>query len=261
MARHDAVGSLDQAAERLENLARGQLELHFQSGQLIRDTLEQANPNVPTQRLLLNKRRNLSLEPKRQSDAQSEVQLDLGSVIQQVLELSTKLPEEQKQRVRLMRRRAGELRLVANLAFASTKLKGPGSPVQKLEAWREANGAQWEAVGQIKELARLLRGPSELLAVLREARDRVEQVLGKQDQINKETELATDKEADKKAEYKRDFPDSLRKQAKVSEKDAEAAALKEVNGKIESAELEKEGGKLIYTVPRYRSTTLRFLIS
>jgi Peptidase propeptide and YPEB domain len=50
------------------------------------------------------------------------------------------------------------------------------------------------------------------------------------------------------APYKRDLPDSLVKQAKIAEDVAAATAQKRVpKGKIESVELEKEGGKLIYS--------------
>ena len=50
------------------------------------------------------------------------------------------------------------------------------------------------------------------------------------------------------AGYKRELPDSLVKQAKVTEEAAAATAQKRVpKGKIESVELEKENGRLIYS--------------
>jgi uncharacterized membrane protein YkoI len=50
------------------------------------------------------------------------------------------------------------------------------------------------------------------------------------------------------ATYKRDVPDSLAKQAKITEDVATATAQKRVpKGKIEALELEKEKGKLIYS--------------
>jgi hypothetical protein len=50
------------------------------------------------------------------------------------------------------------------------------------------------------------------------------------------------------ATYKRDLPDSLVKQAKITEEVAAAAAQKRVpKGKIESVELEREDGKLVYS--------------
>ena len=48
--------------------------------------------------------------------------------------------------------------------------------------------------------------------------------------------------------YKRELPDSLAKQAKITEEAASRTALKRVkNGTIESVELEREKGKLIYS--------------
>lgn len=48
--------------------------------------------------------------------------------------------------------------------------------------------------------------------------------------------------------YKRDIPDSLAKRAKISEDSATAMAKKRVpKGEIQSVELEKEKGRLIYS--------------
>ncbi len=50
------------------------------------------------------------------------------------------------------------------------------------------------------------------------------------------------------ATYKRDIPDSLAKNAKVTEAAAAAIAQKRIpNGVIQGVELEREGGKLIYS--------------
>jgi uncharacterized membrane protein YkoI len=50
------------------------------------------------------------------------------------------------------------------------------------------------------------------------------------------------------ATYKRDVPDSLAKQAKITEEVATATAQKRLpKGKIEALELEKEKGKLMYS--------------
>jgi uncharacterized membrane protein YkoI len=51
-----------------------------------------------------------------------------------------------------------------------------------------------------------------------------------------------------KAGYKKDLPDSLTKEAKITEAAASVTALAKVpNGKISSVELEREGGKLLYS--------------
>jgi hypothetical protein len=54
--------------------------------------------------------------------------------------------------------------------------------------------------------------------------------------------------ASAQATYKRDLPDSLTKMAKISEEAAAKTALKRVKkGTIESVELEREKGTLIYS--------------
>jgi uncharacterized membrane protein YkoI len=52
-----------------------------------------------------------------------------------------------------------------------------------------------------------------------------------------------------KPAYKRNLPDSLARHAKVSESDAITTAKKQVaGGKLQAIELEREGGKLIYSM-------------
>ncbi len=56
------------------------------------------------------------------------------------------------------------------------------------------------------------------------------------------------KTAVKTAGYKKDLPDSLAREAKVTEAAAAATALAKVpKGAIEAVEIEREGGKLIYS--------------
>jgi uncharacterized membrane protein YkoI len=56
------------------------------------------------------------------------------------------------------------------------------------------------------------------------------------------------KPAAQTATYKKDIPDSLAKLAKVTEAAAAKTALSKVpNGKIQSVELEREAGKLLYS--------------
>jgi uncharacterized membrane protein YkoI len=56
------------------------------------------------------------------------------------------------------------------------------------------------------------------------------------------------KTATKSAGYKKDLPDSLTREAKVTEAAAAATALAKVpKGKIAAVELEREGGKLLYS--------------
>jgi uncharacterized membrane protein YkoI len=62
------------------------------------------------------------------------------------------------------------------------------------------------------------------------------------------TKSAASTKTVKAASYKKDLPDSLARLAKVTEAAAAATALAKVpNGKISAVEIEREGGKLIYS--------------
>ncbi len=65
LIRHDAVRSLDQAADVLERLAKDQLEVHLATGQVIKDSVDRSNSNLPgVRRALIDKRRGAGLEPR-----------------------------------------------------------------------------------------------------------------------------------------------------------------------------------------------------
>ncbi|MCI0378871.1 MAG: DUF4175 family protein [Gemmataceae bacterium] len=205
LAKHDAVRSLDQAAERMDKLAKSQLELHLQTQQFIKDSIDRSDPNLAyTRRLALAKSlRNLNMETKRQGDEQAGVQIDADSLMKQVRDLSAKLPEEQKDRVVLMDKVAAQRRLRESLTTAVDKLKGGAAGAQKFEQWAAANELQFKSATTLQELARVLRAPSDLLGVLREARERVDQAIAKQEDIHKETKAA---EGDAKEPERKDEP-------------------------------------------------------
>src|SRR5262249_26658788 len=121
LLRHDAVRSLDQAAERFEKHAKSQLELHLQAMQLFKDITDRANPNLsPTQRLLVGRRlKNQVVDTKRQGDDQQELTKDIDTLLKQVLEMRHKLPEEQRLRVQAMEKLAREQGLMSNLSKAA----------------------------------------------------------------------------------------------------------------------------------------------
>ena len=97
VARHDAIKSLEQAADRFEQHAKKEFELHVQSGQSIRDLIESSKPDLsPTLRLLLAKRMKAhGTEMKRQSDTQDDVARDVRILIKQVKDLPSLSAEHQ----------------------------------------------------------------------------------------------------------------------------------------------------------------------
>ena len=181
LSRYDAIRSLDQAADRLEKQSVHQLELHFQTEQLVRDLGQLQQPDLsPTQRLLIGKRNRRGFEAKQYGDQQSDLHGEVFNVLKQVKELRPKLNEEQQQRVVAMEKLATEFRIQENLKTAALKLQAAGYPQVRQEQFKSAIALQWQSAAQLKELARVLRLPGDLLALLREARDRVDQTIAKQ---------------------------------------------------------------------------------
>ena len=195
LARHDAVRNLDQAADRLDKIAKEQLELHLQTRALIKDAKDapdQFNLLFPPQKGGFGggfggKRRNVNLEPKRQADAQVEIHMEVDNILGQVQKLRPILPDDEQGRISRMQKLALQYQLLPTLDFAAKKLKTYTSPAVQTDIWVDVNEIQWQTAGQIKELARALRASTELLAALRETRDRVEMAIVRQDVLNQET--------------------------------------------------------------------------
>src|SRR5206468_7731502 len=76
-------------------------------------------------------------------------------------------------------------------------------PNGKLEQWRAANAAQAKAAAQIQELARALRPRLDQAAALREARDRIDQAIARQNDLSDKTKTqSAPQEKDAKAAAK-----------------------------------------------------------
>src|SRR5204863_7689371 len=100
-------------------------------------------------------------------------------------------------RVSTMEKLAVEFRVQENLSIAAQNLQSPAFVANRVEKIRSANEMQFKCASQLQELARVLRMPGDKLAVLREARDRVEQAIAKQEEVNKQTLIAEGKEVPK----------------------------------------------------------------
>jgi hypothetical protein len=163
--RYDAIKNLDQAADRLDKLAKQQLDSHLHVGQFLRDLAMLPRPNLnETERMLIRRRvRNPEVIVRGFADGQREIEVDANAIIKQVLALRDKLPGEQQERVRRMEKQASEFRLKEHLTQAVQKLKARGRRTDEL---RQANELQWQNAGHLHELARTLRLPADVLAAL-----------------------------------------------------------------------------------------------
>ena len=182
--------------------------MHLLTGQSIRDIVELANPDLsPTLKSIIAKRSKAQgTEMKRQSDNQADLERDLGILIRQVKDLSAKLPAAEQLRVKNLEKKVAEFKLRDNLNAASQKLRTLGYVENRVKEFKTANDMQWKSAGNLQELARTLRPPTDELSALKEARARIEEAIAKQEEIRKEIKEQDDKQKDDKVNPK-DGPD------------------------------------------------------
>jgi hypothetical protein len=234
--RLDALQTLEQAADRFDKHARAQLTLHLAGSQNAEDRSALADPHLSfTERLLIERRvAKRPVENKKQIDDQKEMRNDVLHLYKQVVDLRPKLSEEHQLRVRNMEKVAGEQRLVEKLVQSVVKMQVEGeSPERREKRLQEAFALQAQLAGHYQELARVLRLPADLLALLREARDRVDQAIQKQEAIRQQTkpeELADQAKPEPKA--KTDEPTIINGPKDLADK----ASLEKVTAAAKEAE-------------------------
>jgi hypothetical protein len=196
LARYDAVRSLDQAADRLDKLALGQLDLHLQTGQTINDFEERHDTGLPPKRsaILTRRLRNLTTVLQRQADDQSDLHRDVSNLLKQAGNLRSKLPAEQQERLQKMEALASERRLSENLTNIGGRLQKVMRSDYRFDKWREANDLQAKVAGDLQQMARVLRLSPEALAALREARDRIDQAIARQENLQEQTKAQKDEQ-------------------------------------------------------------------
>jgi hypothetical protein len=207
-ARFDAVKSLEDAAQRFEQHAKEQVGLHLLSGDALRDLIDSASTDLsPTARVLINKRMFKQIsEMKRQSDLQSRLFRDVSVRVKQVQQLAPKLNVEQQACVQAMDKLIGAYRLLENLDEAAKKLFPKGGPKMRQPGLETGHDLQWKNANQLQELARVLRQPSDALAILMAARAQIDDAIAKQEGIKEEIKVNEDKIKEAQAKKEADQP-------------------------------------------------------
>ncbi len=185
LIRFEAIKSLEQAAERLDKLARDELDQHLQNVQLAWEDERQSDPR---------KHEESRLRAERLAGEQSFLHRDLTALIEQAAGLRKLLPPEQQERVRRMEDIARSAQLLDNLVTIGRHLRTTYPVETRRPRWRKASEMQWQAAGDIRELARLLRDPREKLEALREARQRVERAIEDQEIVRQIAQTPPEKE-------------------------------------------------------------------
>ena len=190
LKRYEAVKNLEQAAERLDRASKAETGLQLQSSKL----LQQWRAQQEGQKRNIERRsqRALMSEVQHQADEQSDLQKEVARTLQQMTGLKDQLPPEQKERVQQAEAMAGEQHVLDTLAKAAERLQGRGRTEPRELLWQSATELQRKAAADLQELARALRAPPDKLAALREARERIDKALEKQELLRDDAQAQRD---------------------------------------------------------------------
>jgi hypothetical protein len=176
LARYEAVRSLEQAADRLEQFSRQQMELRHKG-------LETAAWPAGGEGS-----RRLPRHPlQEQAGQQAELQRSVSGVFRQLDDLRAQLPADHQERLRQAENLVYQSRLMETMKEAAEQL-------QRQEA-SEAAKKQWQAVGDLREVARALRPEGDRQAALRQAALLLDQAVSAQERLLEQAESRTPADA------------------------------------------------------------------
>ncbi len=175
LAEYDAIKSAEQAAERLEKLARDQVDLYLQDLHLISSHIRTRATNIPHPRL------------ERLASEQVFVQRDVDTVLAQLAALRSKLPADVQERLAKAVKLAAAEGTPAGLSEVVRMYRSWLVPEKRISVWRGAGERQWKSAGDLLELSRTLRASRDRLALLRDALTRVERTLQEQQDLHEDT--------------------------------------------------------------------------
>jgi hypothetical protein len=190
LARYDAVKTLDQAAQRLDKVAKAQLEQHLHTARLIdtREALIKQTRNPYQADALLQRKlgRPVAAEVQHQADEQDDLHRDLRNLLKQASDLKPNLPPEQQERIKQAEVLAARKQIPETMQQAAGNLAIKGNPNDNTVRWKQGNELQRKAAEDLRELARTLLMPTDKLAALKEARERLDQAIQKQEDLRDE---------------------------------------------------------------------------
>lgn len=192
LSRYDLVRSLEQASERMAKLSFDELELHLQAVQAVREGMLAATMTVEDELLIKAGKEKRSSDQRKRlersaeasilklTDDQGDLSRQLTDLLTQLAELKKQLPEEQKKRLGGAEAMVQERAIKACLEESIRKLRHYGTLDQRASQRKAAAFLQWKAAGDFKESSRALRPAVEDLEALREARQLLERLIGRE---------------------------------------------------------------------------------
>jgi hypothetical protein len=220
LARYDAIKTLDQAARVAEKLAQAELELHLKTAELlgVHDELAKKlhNPFAAEAQLLRKFGRPFAAQVQHQADEQDELYRELRDLLKQAAELRPHLPKEHQERLDKAEALASERHIPETMNQAASKLAAKVFNRDKFQRWQEGSQLQRRAADDLRELARTLRLPGDKLAALREARDRLDKAIQKQEELREQAKAEQAKLEEEAAKAPGTRPGPQRKPEKLT---------------------------------------------
>jgi Domain of unknown function (DUF4175) len=191
LAQYQTVSTIDQLADKLDKLAKTELELALQSTKLMKDMEEHPNQYQPNfgggfgkggkgfQGIMFNQDlRQLETE-------QSNLHGDFGKLLQKANDLKAKLSVDQMELIDKLNVAARQMGIDATLRKTDQKLANVDSAFQgdQPDRLRDAAGLQRRAAESMKDLASLLWQPKDILAALRKAQGLLDDSIHQQQEL------------------------------------------------------------------------------
>ena len=196
-ARCDAVQSLEDAAQRMDAIARKQLEAHLASNHLV------------GQWQAAKDRKVLATTIVRQGHQQLDLSREVGMLLSQLDALSGKLPEDHAARLTHVCQVAKKGEITDKLSRAAVDMTVTVDGQPRAASLEEAHGLQRRLASALSGLAGLLLKPVDKIDDLRDAREGLANAIATLEQARKEAELPRAEAGRTNAEQDRDQADRV----------------------------------------------------
>ena len=172
MQKLDTLKSLDQAAEKLDKLAKDQLELHLKAMNL--KSLQDSGSRSAVRRVVEDR--------SEQADAQTDLRGEMTGFLNQTATLRGKLTPEQKGVLDAADVSSRSGRIIAEMEMAKVSLMNADNA--------GAASRQLTTAKELQAMAAALRPAKDTLAQLKESRDKVDKLIAAEKELKAQTEDA-----------------------------------------------------------------------
>lgn len=176
LGRYDAIRDLDVAAQRLDKLARDQLEMCFRVGDILQDSLDSASTD-PARRRRIIKSDFPTNRARREAEEHVDHQREFDTAVKQLAVLRSKLRADQRERLERAEYVIKSRDISRTIGELAVRTRPEGTIERRHRDWTWAGDQAWSTSGAIQETALALKAPREKLQTLKESRSRVASVL------------------------------------------------------------------------------------